>query len=116
MCGIFGIFTKDGRISGDLLENAARSLSHRGPDDSGTVIIETSPDGNHQIGFAQTRLSIIDLSPQGHQPMHQGGNVLARGSPPETGSYSTARFTTFANSVGNSRLLGIASTVIPTQR
>jgi asparagine synthase (glutamine-hydrolysing) len=69
MCGIFGIFTKDGHIPGDLLENAARSLSHRGPDDSGTVTIETSPDRNREIGFAHTRLSIIDLSPQGHQPM-----------------------------------------------
>jgi asparagine synthase (glutamine-hydrolysing) len=69
MCGIFGILTKDGSISGDILENAARSLSHRGPDDSGTVIIETTPDGNRQLGFAHTRLSIIDLSPQGHQPM-----------------------------------------------
>src|SRR5277367_112665 len=69
MCGIFGILSKDGRIAGDILENAARSLSHRGPDDSGTVVIETSPDGNRQIGFAHTRLSIIDLSPHGHQPM-----------------------------------------------
>jgi asparagine synthase (glutamine-hydrolysing) len=69
MCGIFGILSKDGRISGDILENAAQSLSHRGPDDSGTVVIETSPDGNRQLGFAHTRLSIIDLSPQGHQPM-----------------------------------------------
>ena len=69
MCGIFGILTKNGRIPHGILENAARSLAHRGPDDSGAVIVETSPDGNRQVGFAHTRLSIIDLSPQGHQPM-----------------------------------------------
>src|ERR1700685_2560116 len=69
MCGIFGILTRDGSNSGNILENAVRSLSHRGPDDSGTVIIETNSDGNRQLGFAHTRLSIIDLSPQGHQPM-----------------------------------------------
>jgi asparagine synthase (glutamine-hydrolysing) len=69
MCGIFGILTKDERISNGILENAARSLSHRGPDDSGTVITEASPGGNRQLGLAHTRLSIIDLSPLGHQPM-----------------------------------------------
>jgi asparagine synthase (glutamine-hydrolysing) len=69
MCGIFGILAKNGRISGGVLEEATRSLAHRGPDDSGTVLIETSPDGNRQLGFAHTRLSIIDLSAQGHQPM-----------------------------------------------
>jgi len=79
MCGIFGIFTKDGSISGDILENAARSLSHRGPDDSGTVVIETRPGGNRRIGLAHTRLSIIDLSPLGHQPMQDAatGNWIA---------------------------------------
>jgi asparagine synthase (glutamine-hydrolysing) len=74
MCGIFGILIKDGSISGDILENAARSLSHRGPDDSGTVLIETGPNGNRQLGFAHTRLSIIDLSPLGHQPMQDAAS------------------------------------------
>jgi asparagine synthase (glutamine-hydrolysing) len=69
MCGIFGIVTKDGSIPRGVLENAAGALAHRGPDDSGTQVVETSPDGNRQVGFAHTRLSIIDLSPLGHQPM-----------------------------------------------
>ena len=69
MCGIFGIVTKDGSISRGVLENAASALAHRGPDDSGSVVVETSLDGNRQVGFAHTRLSIIDLSPLGHQPM-----------------------------------------------
>ena len=68
MCGIFGIFTRNGGISRETLKTAVRSLAHRGPDDSGTVLIAGSPD-RCQIGFAHTRLSIIDLSPLGHQPM-----------------------------------------------
>jgi asparagine synthase (glutamine-hydrolysing) len=79
MCGIFGIVTKDGSIPRGVLENAASSLAHRGPDDSGSVVVETSRDGNRQVGFAHTRLSIIDLSPLGHQPMRDpvSGNWLA---------------------------------------
>src|SRR5271166_4310982 len=69
MCGIFGIVSCGGVVSPDLLEKAARSLAHRGPDDSGTVIVDCSAAAPCQLGFAHTRLSIIDLSPLGHQPM-----------------------------------------------
>lgn len=48
------------------------ALAHRGPDDAGTW---TSPDG--RIGFAHRRLSIIDLSPRGHQPMTTAEGDLA---------------------------------------
>ncbi len=65
MCGIFGIVSR-GSVSPDLLEKAARSLAHRGPDDSGTIHLKAA---DREIGFAHTRLSIIDLSPLGHQPM-----------------------------------------------
>ena len=65
MCGIFGILSQRG-VSRELLDNAARSLAHRGPDDSGTTVITTD---RGQLGLAHTRLSIIDLSPLGHQPM-----------------------------------------------
>lgn len=41
------------------------SIAHRGPDDTGIYI---SPD--QRIGLGHQRLSIIDLSPRGHQPMH----------------------------------------------
>ena len=69
MCGIFGIVAKDGHIPRGVMENAVRALSHRGPDDSGIAVINAGVDGSSEIGFAHTRLSIIDLSPQGHQPM-----------------------------------------------
>ena len=44
------------------------TMYHRGPDDSGVEIYDGS--NGYSIGFAQRRLSIMDLSPLGHQPMH----------------------------------------------
>ena len=69
MCGIFGIVSRGSAVSPDLLQKAARSLGHRGPDDSGTVVVDCSHAGPCELGLAHTRLSIIDLSPLGHQPM-----------------------------------------------
>jgi asparagine synthase (glutamine-hydrolysing) len=69
MCGIFGVLAKGGPVSQELVARAQRSLAHRGPDDAGTIIIDGGSAEPCQIGFAHTRLSIIDLSPLGHQPM-----------------------------------------------
>src|ERR1700674_2245077 len=66
MCGIFGVVSCGSLLPCDFLPKAARSLAHRGPDDSGTVLLNAA---DQEIGFAHTRLSIIDLSPLGHQPM-----------------------------------------------
>ena len=64
MCGIAGIFTAD-RVDPALLLRMAAAIAHRGPDDQGIW-----SDDEAGIGFAHRRLSIVDLSPQGHQPMH----------------------------------------------
>jgi asparagine synthase (glutamine-hydrolysing) len=66
MCGIAG-FWQTKRGAEDPLETLDRmgtALAHRGPDDSGTF-----HDGAAGIGLAFRRLSILDLSPEGHQPM-----------------------------------------------
>ena len=67
MCGIAGFFIKS--VSSynceDILKSMASTLGHRGPDDEGAWY-----DGDAGIGFAHSRLSIIDLSQEGHQPMH----------------------------------------------
>src|ERR1700690_361972 len=75
MCGIFGVVSRGAPLSADFLPKAARSLAHRGPDDSGTILLNVK---DQQIGLAHTRLSIIDLSPLGHQPMQDAatGNWL----------------------------------------
>jgi len=67
MCGIAGIL--DERIRGEELcrgvERMQKSLFHRGPDDSGIWADESAG-----IALAHRRLSILDISPAGHQPMH----------------------------------------------
>jgi len=69
MCGIFGILVRKTQIPPTVLEEATRSLAHRGPDDSGSVLLkETQPDPL-EIGLGHRRLAILDLSPLGHQPM-----------------------------------------------
>ena len=70
MCGIVGIVARNSRISPALLEQAPRSLAHRGPDDSGTVLLTIREPEPLEIGLGHRRLAIIDLSPLGHQPMH----------------------------------------------
>jgi asparagine synthase (glutamine-hydrolysing) len=63
MCGICGIIDVTAKELGELvIEKMVDSLRHRGPDDSG-VFIEPG------IALGHTRLSIIDLSSAGHQPM-----------------------------------------------
>jgi asparagine synthase (glutamine-hydrolysing) len=66
MCGIAGFWqtTRGPQHPLEILSRMADSLAHRGPDDSGTF-----HDGASGVGFAFRRLAILDLSPQGHQPM-----------------------------------------------
>ena len=63
MCGIVGSFSK--KSNSAHVTDALLKLRHRGPDDSGSLITDIN-DWNICLG--QTRLSIIDLSPGGHQP------------------------------------------------
>ncbi len=67
MCGICGYISRK-NISIDELRRMNNEMYHRGPDDSGEEIYMMS-DGR-KVGLAQRRLSILDLSPLGHQPMH----------------------------------------------
>lgn len=65
MCGIIATNSKPG--SNLAIQDGLRSIKHRGPDDEGMF---TSGEGDTSIG--QVRLSIIDLSQAGHQPMFDG--------------------------------------------
>lgn len=67
MCGIFGVVSHNSPIPDCILERGTKSLSHRGPDDSGTVLLR---NGATEIGLGNRRLAILDLSPLAHQPMH----------------------------------------------
>jgi asparagine synthase (glutamine-hydrolysing) len=68
MCGIAGIVS--GTIPRGALERATEALAHRGPDDSGTVVLRSDTPEPVAIGLGSRRLAILDLSPLGHQPMH----------------------------------------------
>lgn len=63
MCGIAGFSGNFDRV---LLQKMGSLLSHRGPDDAGDILLSAA---HKQIGLAHRRLSIIDLSAEGHQPM-----------------------------------------------
>jgi asparagine synthase (glutamine-hydrolysing) len=105
MCGILAYFNRNGISEKELKQslNALQKIKHRGPDGEGVVLINTKTGGFHNLITAETpnavlenkinlnealsldydlilghrRLSIIDVSTNGHQPMyHQSGNWI----------------------------------------
>lgn len=99
MCGIFGIYNLNSQaVDLQLVEKATSSMRHRGPDDEGYLLVNSERHNKYSCGGRNTdarldlpdistfkedvfdvalgfrRLSIIDLSPGGHQPMpsHDG--------------------------------------------
>lgn len=88
MCGITGIFNYGGSgslISNEILSAMTGEIAHRGPDDDGFFI---SPD--RSVGFGFRRLSIIDLSPAGHQPMLSSRSASSLSSPSRSASPLTS--------------------------
>ena len=67
MCGIAGFVDLIKKTTKDEIIEMTHSLHHRGPDDSGYSFYETE-DAN--IGLGHRRLSVLDLSVHGHQPMN----------------------------------------------
>ena len=102
MCGIAGIVNFPNGINSKLLKNMTACISHRGPDDEGYVFvaenrlvygkgqdscIEIKRDHSYLnvesikgeeffLGMGHRRLSIIDVSSEGHQPMYRDGCVI----------------------------------------
>jgi asparagine synthase (glutamine-hydrolysing) len=94
MCGIFGIAHKSGgAMDPALLWNATQKVAYRGPDDWGFAAFAPLRSGNpraktwsrrgdgppnhtYQVGLGHRRLSILDLSEAGHQPMNLAGTDL----------------------------------------
>jgi asparagine synthase (glutamine-hydrolysing) len=70
MCGICGVFIRDGnsRVERSALAGMNMQIVHRGPDDEGVFI-------DRNVGLAMRRLNIIDLQ-AGNQPMANEGQNL----------------------------------------
>ncbi len=64
MCGVSGYLSLTDDVSEEQILKISSTLKHRGPDDSGIFI---SPD--KKVALAHNRLSFLDLSPKGRQPM-----------------------------------------------
>lgn len=66
MCGIVGFWSPAGSVDRprDVVREMCGTLAHRGPDDRGSWL-----DDDTGLVLGHTRLSIVDLSPTGHQPM-----------------------------------------------
>ena len=70
MCGICGKLSYGSRtVDEALLKRMCKSLAYRGPNDEGVFINSRSQNSKIQVGLGHTRLSVIDLSDAGHQPM-----------------------------------------------
>lgn len=65
MCGIAGILENNNAIAFDTLKKMTNAIAHRGPDGEGHWISE-----NKNVALGHRRLSIIDLTDDGKQPMH----------------------------------------------
>ena len=75
MCGLAGFLTADAGTLGSLdaiATQMAKAIAHRGPDDPGAWA-----DAKAGISLGFRRLSIVDLSPAGHQPMVSSVGALA---------------------------------------
>ena len=74
MCGIAGILCQNGRrLDEQVLCDMTAALHHRGPDDGGLHVLRHS---DIELGLGHRRLSIIDLSQAGHQPMTNEDGTL----------------------------------------
>jgi len=86
MCGITGIVEQHARPLGPIIRAMTESLAHRGPDDQGFALFEPGlwatvdcapetrrdvvlPEHEVRLALGHRRLSIIDTSPAGHEPM-----------------------------------------------
>lgn len=73
MCGITGFIDFTRRSTEEDLSQMSAVLTHRGPDDQGLSFFPTS---SYHLGLGFRRLSIIDLSERGHQPMQDESGLI----------------------------------------
>lgn len=73
MCGFAGfIQSSNNQNAGEIARAMADALVHRGPDDAGVWLDQATG-----VALAHRRLSVLDLTPEGHQPMHSAAGRWA---------------------------------------
>ncbi len=72
MCGIAGIYYRQeqGAVAGEAARRMQEAMRHRGPDDAGIQ------EADRRLTLVNTRLAIMDLSAQGHQPMANASRTV----------------------------------------
>jgi len=73
MCGITGYIARAKRPDPSVIDRMTDTLAHRGPDDRGTL---TEDKESYALALGQRRLSIIDLSSAGRQPLEAFGYAI----------------------------------------
>ena len=81
MCGIAGILSNSNSVNESKVRSMLKKISHRGPDDEGVVSINTKNNNFDEssatdLYLGHRRLSILDLSSLGHQPMSTSDKKL----------------------------------------
>lgn len=74
MCGICGVYeygVSEPAVSAPLIVRMRDTMEHRGPDDAGVYVT-----ADRRVGLGHRRLSIVDLSPAGHNPMPNEDNRI----------------------------------------
>jgi asparagine synthase (glutamine-hydrolysing) len=82
VCGIAGVLSADQRGVEPAVRAMMRAMIHRGPDDEGYEELPLGGEGGPVAGFGFRRLTILDLTPAGHQPMvnlHTGDCLIFNG-------------------------------------
>lgn len=69
MCGICGVVIADHLRVESAVRRMMAAMTHRGPNDEGYAELPLGGEGDPVAGFGFRRLSILDLTPAGHQPM-----------------------------------------------
>ena len=78
MCGVAALFRRaDAAVPAGALQRMTDLAAHRGPDGQGVEYLSRAPGSPWTVGLGHRRLSIIDLSEAGHQPMRRGARWIS---------------------------------------
>ncbi|MBA2226062.1 asparagine synthase (glutamine-hydrolyzing) [Thermogemmata fonticola] len=105
MCGIAGILGVPEELARPAAQRMLEALRHRGPDDWGLEVLADPAGRAPPLVLVHTRLAIVDLSPQGRQPMCHALSPQTSPTLPSTDRASEKLWITFNGEIYNYRAL-----------